>query len=216
MASEVFLLFFVNTAYIFCLSPFRFTFVRAENGRSFYSVKTWVPQKILCAIQAILGLSCILQAFIAATPHDTKNPTKHFRFMALILDTLLKIHTLKELWLNQSDLANIVNSLASRENKFPRNKVRLTHPLIAGMIVFLYTALGISNWVSGSGLFTDTKGQIVYWSFEKWWTCMVDSGRKYFFLPKSAGNTTKNVYSGYYNGIDIFIGVVGSWANFHR
>lgn len=214
--TTIFYKYSINAAYLLCLSPFRICIEYSETGNAFYVAKFWLPQKLFCLVQTLLGLTWIIREFVDDVPADTKDPVKHFLFMSDIVDTSFKLLTIKQLWFNQHDFLKLSNFLLN-DNSLPRGNTKLTHSLFAGTVVFLYAGLGITNWILGSGAFGPAQGDLSYWSITGWWTQMVDSGWNNFFLHQHTKNETDvELKISAYSNWDIVVGLAGAMGYFNR
>lgn len=190
-----FLRFFVDASFLIFLCPFRLRLVENEGKQMpVYIGKSWWPQGILCAIFTGLGSLWVFREVRVTLPQGTNNPSLHFRLVANVIDSLLKLVTVKRLWLNRQDIVDAVNymlymkipcnahdtseSLKRRKNWLPI--------IISISLILIYNTFSLSIFIAGSG----PKNSNMPWSVQRWWLEMVEAGRINFFLEEGKFNIT--------------------------
>lgn len=207
--------FYFNTMFFLCVTPFHLIQTQLKkNQPTYYITTSWLPQKILCVIQTFLGLLCDIHEFRGYIPrHKMRNdPSKYFQFSSSVIYTILKMITIKKLWLGNSDILNIVNFLTGGNN-LPAGDTRLLHPVLVSLVSLMYTGVGVANWLFASRAFTTaTDGKSTVWELGGWWTAMVNTGYGMLFIGKSRKeHFGKQIYSGF----DNFAGVLGAIGFFN-
>lgn len=217
---EIHLRFFINTAFYLCISPFHLIKIKSDSEHQvqIYKIKSWLPQIILCIIQTLLGFLCDIYDFLKGLPRQNmkNDPAKYFQFVLNCIDAIAKMITVKKLWLDQSDILNLVNFLFHAKN-IPAGQTRLTHPLFALVVSSLYAGAGIANWLFSSRAFiTDDSEKCTSWRIAGWWNAMVSTGYGTLLFIGDRKNLTAGHYENQlHTGIDVFIGVVGAVGYFN-
>lgn len=199
--------------------PFRVSLKYNAAGESFYVARSWMPQKVLCAIQTFLGLLRDIQEFLNSIPEhtDRRNPVKYFLFMSGILDSLMKYLIVKKIWLNQTDFLNVLNFMLNGRG-VPSGKAHRSQPIYAGFIVFFSTGMGAVNWLFSSITFTSSAADIdlTCWSIKGWWYQMSYLGWEMFFIDGGRKTvTTEDLQNLEFSGMDTFMGILGAIGYFH-
>lgn len=190
-----FLVIYIDFAYFLLLSPFRL--IRNETGN--FTAKSWLPQKICCALFTILSIFWLIRELRLSVPTNakqSKNPSKHFEMLLALLSFLVKGITVKKLWFNQAGLLDIVNWIAKNDEcdgtpALPvvvKRKMWITQKSAIRLICSLYTVMVLTNLGIGRGLHGSsygTDGDNEAWSLEWWWRKMEVAGQYNFFCISS-------------------------------
>lgn len=222
-----FLKFYLDAAYIFCLSPFRLSLIKSvdagKNSSSYkFITKTWWPQKLLCATSAFLGTLWLLQEVRGAVPENPQDPRQYFNMALNLTDLGLKIVTLKKFWRNQTDFLKIANFIigseirARRQSGIPGVQKRWKHfgKIVALFAIACYTGMGFLNWGVGTGVLATFGGGNYNWSLEWWWARMVNKGYENLFweIPPPVNGSSSVRHS----SADVFIGILSATGFFQR
>lgn len=186
---------FFDFQYFLLNSPFRLKLERTEVDDSCrVTVKSWLPQKILCGFLTILGFVWLSGVMRTCLPAKSKDPSLFLLMVLFVVWVLARILRVKIYWFEQANLVAILNHILDRQNELslpttsPLLKFILTSKkcLIAfGLICTLYIALPITNLLAGMSL---DSGKNVNEPHETWWPRMIRLGRRNFFL----GNVTSD------------------------
>lgn len=185
--------YFSTIAYTLGASPFKLVVDETKHGGRCYRIKSWLPQKIISALLTLLACFWLIRELRLYFPgeNDVRNPAIHFRFLAILLDTFLKLITMKRLWLGQQEILDLVNFIMEDKNNCPSPRhgghaTRFTSKYFAICVVLLYTTLALVNFASGSGAMTafTSEGDHTEWSVSWWWRKMVHVGQVNFFLAE--------------------------------
>lgn len=124
-SSTNFLTVYFNFAFFLCSCPFRF--VRDEHG--WFSVRTLLPQKILCGLLNGLGVMLMLTNLrtlvVTASSSKNQNPLEYFSLLSGFFSTSFQVSTIKRFWANQDEYLHIVNFLRSERIILPRGKIKV-------------------------------------------------------------------------------------------
>lgn len=201
-----FLRYFFSATFLLCLSPFRICINKADerfsNKRPIFVIKSWFPQKIICAILTLLGCFWILRELRTSIPTKGKNPTQHFNFVSQAFHSILKLITIKQFWCRKESILKIVQFISNVETDWiglspvkQHSKSWRSHLLATVLpiaLISLYAGIAFINWVIGPGIsvFAVSSDNIVKdeWSIDLWWMGMIRDSRFNFFLP-SPGNS---------------------------
>lgn len=230
-----FLKFYFDTAYILCLSPFRFSLTKPANSIEnayFFSdrrfiARSWWLQNIFCILLAILGSLWLLQEVRGAVPKNTQNPSQYFDMVLNMTDLTLKIVTLKKFWRNRTDFLNVANFILGSggiddQEEWSGSNIlavqkrwRCFGKVVALLVISFYCGMGLLNWGVGTGVLATFGGGNASWSLEWWWARMVTKGYQNLFLEiPSAQNGSTDI--GKYSSAEILIGILSASGFFQR
>lgn len=172
-----FLKFYLDWAYYLCLSPFK---LKVNSLGQFYP-HTWLPQTLLSAAFSVLGYFWIIRDIRLSIPTEPTNPSLYFLMILIFMFFCILTLTTKQLWMNQSEITNIVNFIA--ETKLSSSTENHGLMKFAALIAcFVYTGNGLAATVagehSGPSCNVTTSGS----DPQRWWQAIVTSGRYNFFM----------------------------------
>lgn len=170
---------YMDFSYFLLISPVRLI-QDAKSG--LYSMRTFLPQKLLSALASILSCCWIIAEM--RKPIETSSKVKAeiwFNTMLQIMMSLTKLATLKMFWWNNHDILMVVNFLVKNSGSGAKAlKPPTKRKLLVIILCLVYALMGITNWLTGRNL-----GHIRNWSVTWWWDRIVSQGCYNFFLPNS-------------------------------
>lgn len=213
--TEIFLKIYFDAAYVFCLCPYRLR--RDKPGsRTTYIRASWWPQKVLCAAFTFSGIPWFFLFFrMFLTTSTTKDASTYFKIVGTLLDTFLKLVTLKQFWMNGSSVVEIVNKVAGQEKKRPRNN-EIYIKIVTFALIFVYVGVSVYFWANSapnppfkatrhvSIADTDEYNPPGGWSANGWWISMIETGKFNFFIERK--NATTNLDEGNFQ-VEILLGI---------
>lgn len=208
----------INFSFFLCLSPFYLkvtTTLGNDMPKVTVSAKSWLPQKITCALLTILDLLWMIQFVRKSFPANPKNPSHHINMVTTLISQLFKCVMLKKLWANKKDFAKIANYILTSRIPVLQSGwlVKFGNVLIYSLLV-MYTILGLMyiDWVGGFTEFSVTEAARPTIG-SNWWSGMVASGKHNFFLNNSTSIAAPTMLSPW---MDNFIGVLSTAGLLHR
>lgn len=212
---NIFIKVYFDAAFILCLCPFRFDKCSVIGSDVHYLMKIRVSQKLLCVVLTFLGSLHLVKELRYDTPSDTRDPAMYFKLGCTFFDTLLKVVTMKQFWLDGNKLLNLVNfkikNMTAPSTTWKVFGISLNVKLLGIVMTCIYIAHGAIKWIAGPAGFIFTMGTrmetqtIQDWSLEWWWDSMIKIGRLNFFLDEN------EVYS-----VDVVIGVLAAMGYLQR
>lgn len=116
---------YFNFAYFLCCCPFRV--ISDDSG--WFTVRTCIPQKIICAFlntsALILMLTGLRTKINAASSSKHQNPLEYFGLLSSFFGAAFQSLTLKRFWVNQNHFVEILNFIRSERHILPRTKIRV-------------------------------------------------------------------------------------------
>lgn len=178
---------YLNFQYHFLCCPFRLAIAR---DRKCATTKTFLLQKILCFIFALLGFFWNIRNLQLSLPSNPKDPTMYLLLAVEINTIFLKVSTTRRYWCNEKKLLKIVNYILDTKNNLPfpvvSQKINIEDYVRVGAVVAcsFYTALGIAHWLTGRLYFIAAvkSTPILSWNASIWWDQMLGEGRYTFCL----------------------------------
>lgn len=171
---------FQTFSYLFGYSPFYFSFKGTGQSKS-ASAKSWLPQKIICALLSISGSVWLIAEVFPKFPKTSSSeirsihPSLYFQFFFALVSSANKILTFKHMWEGRKVCAGIVNLILKSESKeleieagWVSTQSSRKHPIpyknrdwtlkwlprkaVVFIICSLYTGMALETFISGSGL----------------------------------------------------------------
>lgn len=206
---------YYDCVYFLCLCPFRVVKTCDPVPRSIeipkiskFKSKSWLPQKICCAIITLLGFPWLIRDFRLSIPKRStestsifmKDPTIYFGIMLNIVGTFLRLAVTRVFWRKSEEVSEILNFLVEISDKNLEDKSRTVHfekqnfvqklrKVVIILICFIYTANGTINWLQGRALSLICYGGslISKWDGKWWWAAIVEASKYSLFMET---NTT--------------------------
>lgn len=186
----------VQAAYISCVSPFTVSKNVRKGQPICFEVRRKWWQMSVCIFLTIFGSFWLISEISKSIPKDTRNPALYFKMISSILDTALKVVTMKQLWYNQKEFADIINFAAERGHINSSTRARFLK-FIATFVILFYLGKGILFWILGPGggfaplRFTEAEIHSQRdLSIFAWWHQMVEMGKHIFFLEQNPQNSS--------------------------
>lgn len=213
-SSISFLKIYLNLAYYAGLWPFRLvTLQNRDNGKISVSLKSFLPQKILCATLSFLVYfwHARLQLTVPVFTQDLNRPGTFFEIAFVTVELVQKLRILKHFWWNQQDFLSIFSqilddSVASDiqyKMHIPKPKLILTYmPYIIVCFLELIFAKGGFGFIQVSDL-----------SFERWWNSVGCMARSVSFFRVESLNGEVSCGNSF---LDTIVTLVGALVLFYR
>lgn len=212
----IFLKIYFDSVYYLCCCPFRLEKTEL-NGQARFSAHSWWPQKTACLILTILGTLWSLHElrFAVPPPSYVDNPAMYFRMMVIVVGLLYKLSVVKLFWMNQEDFVRIVNYYYGMGKSGCFDKMTSSKslgPMVSIIACAILFGMGITNGITGRGVLgtdgiaffsTGHSEHVSNWTVSWWWSLMVKSGKRVFFL--NVGNAW-----------DPIIGIISATGFFSR
>lgn len=150
----------------------------------------------------------------------------YFRIVGNICDSLLKLITIKQFWLNGKQIEDIVNFTLTRLSWVDANRTRPVWALPLSL-VSVYTIFSVLTWGHGDTNWINSVAINGYnnheqaWSVTNWWESMMDAGRFNFFLTDLPLNNSVSSWNGnagfrVISGVDIGLAILAAIGAFQR
>lgn len=208
----------LQAAYILCLCPFKLSSSSQNNHPIHYVIKRKWWQIVVCLFLFLCGFFWILNEIQnSMSKTDPRNPTLYFKTVASLLDTALKMVTIKQLWCNQKQIVHIINYAANHGRVNSSKGARLLK-LVSAVLIFFYVGKGIVFWMSGPRggfgssrlLYSDSKNETDDVGISAWWHQVVIRGQQNFFLDKNYSSASKA------NMVEVVVGGLAALGYFYR
>lgn len=201
----------LKCSFALCLSPFYLSLKTARpHNISEPSIKSWLPQKILCGVLTILDVLWMLGMIRRAVPTKPKDPSQHVATIMSVIRQLYKCLIFKKLWANQTEFLSLSNFLlASNVPILPEIKWIPTKVAV-NLLMIGYTALGLGyvDWVHDTG---SIQNNLLHW-----WKGKVADGRFNFFLMTEIMPMEESLAQDHKNFADVLIGLCSVAGYIHR
>lgn len=201
---------FFDFAFLFCLSPFHLQLAQKSPTISFSMRGYWL-HKVICVSLTFLSSLWLLREFRLNPTGRSRHPSTYFKLLAYIVDTFLKVVTIKEFWMNGKDVVKLINFIG---NHIPAEKsCTLKSTKILGyFLAVCFSLLGFVRWISGAiGLtFTseaNNNGTNEQWTLIRWWDSNVEAGRYNLFFQD---------FPCHHHTLNTVLGVLAVLGHLHR
>lgn len=178
-----------------------------------------LPQKIVCAVVAILNTFWMIQFVRTSLPQDSKNPGQHIEMLISIVSQVFKCVMFKTMWMEQDRFVQIANFILNSEIPIWQNKWLLKGGTsLNWLLQMLYTMMGICSmgWMSSkiSDKISENSNQYT-WSYL---LSSIVTGGKYNFFLSNATILPANVgvQENPYSSVNILIGIRSFAELLHR
>lgn len=124
METTGYIVYFFNFTFVLCIFPFRISrkVVSLKQGTGseynhLYIAKFWWPQTLTCLFNTIVSSFWFVRDVRISIPFNSKNPKLYVRFASSLVGFLIKLVTLKLIWLEKDRILRIVNFVAEAERQ---------------------------------------------------------------------------------------------------
>lgn len=186
---------YVKFCYYFCIYPFRIVILPCKLNEtnegptnSSIQLKSWLPQKIVCAVSQFFGMFWLLKRCQNNLP-NYNNPSFYIRFFHHYVNFFVKVAMLKNAWCNQNDFYNIANFLHNPTTRLLQN-VKYRY------LIYSFCAInfGLSILAVIGGVDMQPIAALHMWNSTKWLEKMFTEAQHVFLLKSFNSTTSSNVF----------------------
>ncbi len=180
-----FLKLYFDYLFYLCLSPFQFIRDSAQPGH--FSVRTWLPQKVICGLCHLFSLLVLvrdLQSKVlqpASSFH--KNPVKYFTLIDSIFNFIYKATLIKRLWWNQKEFVNLMSFITSTPCFQSQGHSKLAKPIYIHGVLLFYGFVGTASLIAGKNFVSG----LAEWTPDWWGRRLVVLSRYTFYIDWKMG-----------------------------